>query len=102
MSLLAILLLAADPGSLSGKVSLAGLPPKLANLPVTRDAKVCGTSKTDESLEVKDGGVKNAVVYFPELPLAKGEKPPKQKLDQQACVFVPHILVAPVGATGDI
>ena len=94
MSLLALLLLAT--GSLSGKITLAGLPPKLANLPVTRDAKVCGTSKTDESLEVKDGGVKNAVVYFLDLPLAKGDKPPKQRLDQQACVFVPHVLVAPV------
>lgn len=100
MSLLAFLLLAT--GSLSGKVTLAGLPPKLANLPVTRDGKVCGTSKTDESLEVKDGGVKNAVVYFLDIPLAKGEKPPKQKLDQQACVFVPHVLVTPVGAVVDI
>jgi len=100
MSLLALLLIAT--GSLSGKVSLAGLPPKLANLPVTRDGKVCGTSKTDESLEVKDGGVKNAVVYFLDIPLAKGDKPPKVKLDQQACVFVPHILVTSVGSVVDV
>ena len=49
MPLLLIALLAADVGSLSGRVTLTGLAPKLANLPVTRDMKVCGTSKTDES-----------------------------------------------------
>ena len=102
MSLLALVLLAADLGSLSGKVTLAGLPPKLANLPVTRDNKVCGTSKTDESLEAKDGGVKNAVIWFPGVPPAKGEKPARQKLDQQSCAFVPHIVAAPLGATVDV
>src|SRR5256885_12246039 len=100
MSLLAFLLLAT--GSLTGKVTLAGLPPKLANLPVTRDNKVCGTSKTDESLEVKDGGVKNAVIWFSDVPLAKGEKPAKQKLDQQGCTYLPHVLAAPLGATVDV
>src|SRR5437879_5448099 len=102
MSLLAILLLAADPGSLSGKVTLAGLPPKLANLPVTRDMKVCGTSKTDESLEVKGGGVKNAVVWLSDLHEAKDARAVKQKLDQQSCVFVPHVAVAPLGSTLEV
>ena len=100
MILLALLL--AQSGSLSGKVTLTGLAPKLANLPVTRDMKVCGTSKPDEALEVKDGGVKNAVIWFPGVPLAKSEKPVKQKLDQQACAFAPHILVAPVGSAVDV
>src|SRR5437763_13445653 len=45
------LLLAADAGALSGKVTLDGLAPKLANLPVTKEKKVCGTSKADETLE---------------------------------------------------
>ena len=105
MLLLAMLLAIAAPdtGALSGKVSLAGLAPKLGGLPVTRDMKVCGTSKADESLEVKDAGVKNAVVWFTDLPEAKDAKPPpKQKLDQIACAFVPHVLAAPVGAAVDI
>lgn len=102
MILLAILL-AADTGALAGKVTLSGLPPKLANLPVTRDQKVCGTSKPDESLEVKDGGVKNAVVWFGDLPEAPGAaRPVKEKLDQQQCQFVPHITVAPQGAMLDV
>ena len=101
--LLLALLLAADAGSLTGKVSLTGLAPKLANLPVTKENKVCGTSKPDESLEVKDGGVKNAVVWFLDLPQAKeAGKLPKEKLDQQQCQFTPHVVVAPQGTTLDV
>lgn len=100
--LLFALLIAAQTGTLAGKVTLTGLAPKLANLPVTRDMKVCGTSKTDESLEVNDGGVKNAVIWFTDVPLPKDAKLPKEKLDQQACSFVPHVLAAPVGSTVDV
>ena len=100
--LLLALLLAAETGTLSGRITLNGLAPKLANLPVTRDPKTCGTTKPDDSLEVKDGGVKNAVVWFADVPEAKDFRPAKEKLDQQACEFVPHVLVAPVGATVDV
>ena len=100
--LLIALLIAAQTGSLAGKVTLTGLAPKLANLPVTRDLKVCGTSKTDESLEVSGGGVKNAVIWFTDVPLAKDARLPKEKLDQQGCTFVPHVLVAPLDSTMDV
>jgi len=102
MMLLAMLMAADLTSALAGKVTLAGLAPKLANLPVTRDNKVCGTSKPDESLEVKDSGIHNAVVWFTDVPLAKDLKPPKQRLDQQACSFVPHVLAAPLGAAVDV
>jgi plastocyanin len=100
--LLLALLLAADAGTLTGKVTLNGLAPRLANLPVTRDTKTCGTSKPDESLEVKDSGVRNAVVWFTDLPNPKEARPPREKLDQQGCTFVPHVLVAQLGATVDV
>jgi plastocyanin len=101
--LLIALLLAADAGTVAGKVTLNGLAPKLANLPVTRDMKVCGNNKPDESLIVsKDSGVKNAVVWLPEVALPKDFKPPKEKLDQQQCLFLPHVLAVPVGATVDV
>src|SRR5438045_5200168 len=97
------LLLAAGTGALSGKVTLSGLAPRLANLPVTRDMKVCGNNKPDESLEVGEGGaVRNAVVWFPDVPLSRDFKPGKEKLDQQQCVFVPHVLAAPLGTTVDV
>ena len=108
MLLLALLLAATagpapeDTGALAGRVTLAGLAPPLASLPVTRDMKVCGTSKPDESLEVKDSGVKNAVVWFTDLPENKDVKPPRQKLDQTSCTFSPHILAAPLGAAVDV
>jgi plastocyanin len=100
--ILLLAMLLAQSGTLAGKVKLTGLAPTLANLPVTRDMKVCGTSKPDESLEVKDSGVKNAVIWFPDTPQARAAKLPKQKLDQQACVFVPHVLAAPFGSVVDV
>lgn len=101
--LLLSLLIAADlTGALAGKVTLAGLTPRPAPLPVTRDNKVCGINKPDESLEVKDGGVKNAVVWFPGVPIPKDFKPPRQKLDQQGCQFVPHVIAAPHEAGLDV
>ena len=103
MILLALLLAAAGTGTLAGKVTVSGLAPRLANLPVTRDMKVCGNNKPDESLEVGEGGaVRNAVVWFPDVPLSRDFKPGKEKLDQQQCVFVPHVLAAPLGTTVDV
>jgi len=102
MLLLALALLAADTGGVSGKVTVAGLAPKLANLPVTRDMKYCGTSKPDESLEVgTGGGVKNVVLWLPGVPAPK-KIDKKQKLDQQACLFIPHVVAAAVGTTLDV
>ena len=103
MMILALLLAAAETGALAGKVTLSGLAPKLANLPVTRDMKVCGNNKPDESLEVSQGGaVRNAVIWFTDVPLPADFKPSKEKLDQQQCAFVPHVLVAPLGTTVDV
>src|SRR4051812_904470 len=79
MPLIALLLAA---GSLAGKVTLNGLAPKLANLPVTRDMKTCGTNKPDESLEIGQGGaVKDAVIWFTDVPIPGDFKPAKEKLD---------------------
>jgi plastocyanin len=101
--LLLSLLLAAGTGTLAGKVTLSGLAPKLGTLPVTRDMKVCGNTKPDESLEVAQGGaLKNAVVWLADVPIPKDHKPQKEKLDQQQCSFVPHVLAAPLRTTVDV
>ena len=95
----------APTGRISGRITLAGLPPKLANLPVTKDLKVCGTSKPEEALEVgSGGGIKNAVLWLPEGPrvVAREAARKKLKLDQEACQFVPHVLAAEVGSTVDV
>jgi plastocyanin len=97
------LLLAAGTGALAGKVTLSGLAPKLAPLPVTRDMKVCGNNKPDESVEVSQGGgVRNAVVWVADVPLPKDVKARREKLDQQHCAFVPHVVAAPVGSMVDV
>jgi plastocyanin len=101
MIALAFALLAA--GSLGGKVTLTGLAPKLANLPVTRDSRSCGANKPDEALEIGSGnGVKNAVVWVTDMKEPPGERKQKEKLDQQTCQYVPHVVVAPVGTTLDV
>jgi plastocyanin len=46
--------------------------------------------------------VKNAVVWFTDVALPADLKPPKEKLDQQQCVFLPHVMALPVGATVDV
>jgi len=96
---------AAAPGSgkASGKVTLTGLPPKLAPLPVTRDIKTCGSSKPDESLEVgQGGGVKNAVLWIAEGPKPAKVDKLKVTLDQKQCEFMPHVVAMPAGATLEI
>jgi hypothetical protein len=89
---------AGEKGKVSGKVTISGLAPKLATLPVTRDIKSCGANKPDESLVVgQAGGVKNAVVW-----IVDGPKPPrgfkqKYRLDQKNCEFTPHVVAMPEG-----
>lgn len=90
-------------GTLTGKVTLTGLAPKLANLPVTKDMKSCGTNKPDEALEIGPGnGIKNAVVWFTDVKEPPEERKEKEKLDQENCQYVPHVVVAPVGTTLDV
>jgi len=92
-----------EKGKVSGKVTISGLAPKLANLPVTRDIKTCGANKPDESLVVgQAGGVKNALVW-----VVDGPKPPrgfKQKfrLDQKNCEFAPHLVAMPEGGVLEV
>jgi hypothetical protein len=90
-------------GKIAGKVTLSGLGPKLANLPVTRDMKICGTSKPDPALEVgTGGGVKNAVVWIVEGPKPKKGDKPKSTLDQKGCEFSPHVTAMPAGGVLEI
>jgi plastocyanin len=104
--LLAFALLAQADGSagkIAGKVTVAGLAPKLPNLPVTRDIKTCGASKPDESLQVgPGGGVKNAVLWLADGPQVKKGDKQSYRLDQKGCEFVPHVLAMPAGATLEV
>ena len=89
----------AGMGRIAGKVTLAGLAPKMPPVPVGKDMKTCGTSKADEALEVgPGGGVKNALLWAPGgPPPAKGSKV-RAKLSLLACQFTPHVVAAPAGS----
>jgi plastocyanin len=98
--------LAEGMARVEGKVTFAGLAPKLAALPVSRDLKLCDSTKPDESLLVgPDGGIRFAVLSIDGAPAPRrgpGEKPPRVRLDQRGCQFIPHLLVTTAGAELDI
>jgi plastocyanin len=98
--------LAAGTARLEGKVTLAGLAPNVATLPVSRDLKLCGATKPDESLLVgPGGGVRFAVLSVDGAPGPRrkpGGKPQRVRLDQSGCRFIPHLLATTVGAELDI
>ena len=88
-------------GELTGKVLYKGKAPKPKVLKIAKDLHVCGKSeKYDESLivDAKTGGLKNAVVWLEDIEAGKGwdYNGKKPELDQNGCVFIPHVLVVPV------
>jgi plastocyanin len=95
--------IAQEGGSLTGRISFAGSPPPKKKLDITKDKEVCGKTEIfDESLVVgSDKGVKNVVVS---ILGAKGGKFASQKveLDQNGCVYKPHVVVVPVTGQLDI
>ena len=86
-------------GTISGAVMFKGDVPAPKKLKVTKDKKRCDKSpKFDESLVVKDGKLANVVVYIADV---KGGKKLEKKgvtLDQNGCVYQPHVLAVDAGA----
>ena len=88
----------AGMGRIAGRVTLAGLAPKLPPVPVGKDMKTCGSSKVDEALEVgAGGGVKNALLWAQDGPPPANGSRPRAKLSLLACQFTPHVVAVPVG-----
>ena len=89
---------------MSGRVQLDGPRPEPVEIPVVEKSpnysvKGCGTSKRSPRLLVSaEGGVANAVVWLQAA--AEGQTPPvTATMDQQACEFIPHVLLVPRGST---
>jgi plastocyanin len=71
-------------------------------LPVTIDQYICGKEKVAEDLVVSpQGHVKNAVAWLQTPPpgAAWPSAPVKVEMDQNGCVFVPHVAIVPAGGT---
>ena len=92
--------LAASGGSVTGRVVLVGDAPQAKKLEVSKDKEKCGSDKAAEDLVVStDRGIKNAVVSVQGV---KGKPEATAALDQNGCVFKPHVVLVPVGAPLDI
>ena len=93
-----------NAGDITGSVSFSGAPPQRAKTPITIDQYICGKEKDAEDLVLgPKGGVQHAVVWI-ENPPADAKWPaelPKVEMDQKGCVFVPRVVVVPVGGTVD-
>jgi plastocyanin len=89
-------------GTITGKVSYAGVAPKPERLKITRDNKTCGaTPHLSQQLEVgADGGIRNAIVSLTGIEKGAALKPATDlKFDQRGCVYIPHVLAFPAGST---
>ncbi len=90
-----------DGGTVRGTLTYKGSAPKPQPMEVDHDQSCCAKAPIlPETLLVSaKGGVRNGVVW---LEGVKGDKPwPSLAgiLDQQACVFLPHVQVVADGAT---
>lgn len=97
-------LIAAPAGaaSIKGSVRYAGAPAERKKIPVTIDQYVCGKEKDGEDLVLSPAnGIRNAVVSLHSVsPAAKWPgDPPKVTMDQKQCMFIPRVIIVPVGGT---
>src|SRR5262245_53695751 len=91
----------AGAGTIKGTVRLAGESVEVKKLTVTVDQAVCGTIKDAEDVVVSpDMGLRNVVVSLVTPPPdAKWSVAPAVQMDPEQCVFVPRVIVVPVGGT---
>lgn len=89
-------------GSITGRVLYPGKAPTLPDFEATLDQEACGDAKLNQRLKLgEDGGVGEAIVYLENV---REGKPMEQlqgggtSITQVGCTYLPHILVAPVGA----
>ena len=88
--------------TLKGNVRYAGARVEKKTVPVTIDQYLCGKEKeAGDLLLSSNSGIRNVVVSLHGVPA--GSKPPANgapvKMDQKQCVFVPRVVVVPVGGT---
>lgn len=97
-----ILATSAHAASIEGNVRLTGAIVQPKTVPVTSDQYVCGQFKQAQDLIVSaDQGIRNAVVRL-KTPPPGGSRfypGPAPQIDQHECVFIPRMVIVPVGGT---
>ncbi|HEV8343661.1 MAG TPA: carboxypeptidase regulatory-like domain-containing protein [Candidatus Binatia bacterium] len=94
---------AAWGGTIRGTVKFTGGAPVQRKVPVTIDQYVCGKEKDAEELVLSpEKGIRNAVVSLQNPPSGSkldGSQAPATVMDQKQCVFVPRVVIVPVGGS---
>jgi plastocyanin len=87
--------------TIKGNVRYAGARVEKKILPVTIDQYLCGKEKEAGDLMLSSSnGIRNVVVSLQGVPASsKAVNPQPAKMDQKQCVFVPRVVVVPVGGT---
>ena len=87
--------------SIRGVVLNAGPAPDRKQIPINIDQYVCGKShESDELIVGPNRGIRWAVVSIQPPPPVKWDPPSKPvQMDQQQCLYVPRIVIVPVGGT---
>jgi plastocyanin len=91
-------------GTIRGKVVFSGPMPPPKKVDVTIDQYVCGNSKDAEELSISpQKELRNAVVWIDNPPPSAKAPALAQKveMDQNKCVFIPHVVIVPAGGTVD-
>ena len=88
--------------TIKGNVRYSGTRVEKKTFPVTIDQYLCGKEKEAGDLVLSStNGIRNVVVSLHGVPA--GSKAPANpapaKMDQKQCVFVPRVVVVPVGGT---
>jgi hypothetical protein len=88
--------------TIKGNVRYSGTRVEKKTFPVTIDQYLCGKEKEAGDLVLSSAnGIRNVVVSLNGVPA--GSKAPvitaSAKMDQKQCVFVPRVVVVPVGGT---
>ena len=93
-----------DGGKISGVVKFAGAPPARKPIEVTKDKEVCGKEKhlSWDLVVGSDKGIENVVVRLVDVKKGKKWASTKATLDQNGCVYRPHVTVVSAGGDLDI
>lgn len=89
-------------GSIGGTVRLTGAAPEPKKIQVTIDHYVCGKEIEAEDIALSpEKGIRNAVVSLQTPPPGAKWEPAVRpvQIDQKQCVFLPRVVVVPVGGT---
>jgi plastocyanin len=92
----------ASAASIKGAVVYAGPAPEKKTIPINIDQYVCGKGReSDELVLGANRGIRWAVVSLQSPPPGARWEPSTKpvQMDQQGCVYVPRVVIVPVGGT---